>query len=119
VKRNPLNDEQNTLFDQRMRYWQGQLSLNDWRVERGKKRTTAMAAVHIDYAARLASYNTGNFGATDITPETIDETALHEMLHVLLAGLLHTISKTNDGDLQESAEHGVISTLEKLLKGRI
>lgn len=118
MKRNELNDEQNALFDQRMRYWQGQLSLNDWRVERGKKRTNSMAEVRLHYAARLATYNTGNFGATEITPEAIDETALHEMLHVLLAGLLHTLGRTNDEVMQESAEHAVITTLEKLLKGR-
>ena len=64
---------------------------------------------------RLAVYATGPFRNVPATPESIDSTARHEMLHVLLAELVHVVAQTEDGDLQMAAEHRVVNTLEKLL----
>jgi hypothetical protein len=114
--RNELTDEQKALFDSRIAYWQDALGLKDWRVERSKRRTNSMADVKLSFGARLASYTTGDFGSAPITPESINETALHEMLHVLLAELLHLTGKTNDAELLEAAEHRVVNVLEKLLR---
>jgi len=40
--------------------------------------------VEFNQAARLATYRLGDFGAEKITPESLDKTALHELLHVFL-----------------------------------
>lgn len=113
--RNDLTPEQSALFDERMRYWQNRLGLNDWRVERGTRKTPHMAQVKCHPVDRLAVYVTGPFRNAPVTPESIDSTARHEMLHVLLAELVHVIAQTDDGDLQMAAEHRVVNTLEKLL----
>jgi hypothetical protein len=112
---NRLTPEQDALFDERMRYWQNRLGLNDWRVERGSRKTSNMAQVKRYPVDRLAVYATGPFRNVPATPESIDSTARHEMLHVLLAELVHVVAQTEDGDLQMAAEHRVVNTLEKLL----
>jgi hypothetical protein len=116
--RNDLNDEQNALFDERIKHWQNIFGLNDWRVERSNRSTSAMAEVLIKHGPRLATYKTGDFGAAEINAESIDDTALHEMAHLFLAELLNTAATTDDPVLLETAEHRVVNTLEKLLKGR-
>lgn len=115
--RNLLTDEQNKDFDAQMLAWQSALNLMDWRIERAPGNAKgAMASVVTNYGARLAAYKTGDWGGAAPTPESIKATALHEMLHVLLAELL--CLKTSSGaepELLESAEHRVVNTLEKLI----
>lgn len=112
--RHLLTEEQNKDFDAQMLRWQQTLNLMDWRVERGLGLAKgAMASVVISHPARLATYKTGDWGAAPTTTESISETALHEMLHVLLAELLSIAGKSDE--LLESAEHRVVNTLEKLL----
>ena len=114
-KKHFLSDEENAYFDARALYWQDKLNLHDWRVERGSRKTAAMADVKIYVKDRLACYVTGNFGYQPPTPEKIDATALHEMLHVLLADLMHVMENTEEDVLIRAAEHRVITTIEKLL----
>ena len=98
-----------------MLHWQQRLNLMDWRVERGKGiANKAMASVSTNFSARLATYKTGDWGAQPATPESIRETALHEMLHVLLAEL-QTFRGPVSGvepDVLESIEHRVVNTLD-------
>jgi hypothetical protein len=105
------------LFAQSVRKWQQVLSLCDWRIEKGSKPAkAAMASVEFNQTARLATYRLGDFGAEKITPESLDQTALHELLHVFLHDLLMvaTDPKSSDEDI-EMQEHRVINLLEKLL----
>jgi len=105
------------LFTQSVRKWQQVLSLCDWRIEKGSKPAkAAMASVEFNQTARLATYRLGDFGAEKITPESLDQTALHELLHVFLHDLLMvaTDPKSSDEDI-EMQEHRVINLLEKLL----
>ncbi len=113
-----LTDEQNSAFDACMLAWQSKLNLMDWRVERGPGFAKgAMASVVTNYGARLATYRTGDWGSDPITPQSISATALHEMLHVLLAEMICLKSSASaEPELLESAEHRVVNTLEKLLK---
>ncbi len=115
--KNAPNEEQAKLFDQSVQRWQRELSLGDWRIERGgKPARNAMASVEFDNAARLATYRLGDFGAEEITPESLDKTALHELLHVLLHDLVVTSQDRSATDEQlEAVEHRVINVLEKLL----
>ena len=105
------------LFAQSVKKWQQVLSLGDWRIEQGTKPAkAAMASVEFTAAARLAVYRLGDFGAEKITPESIDRTALHELLHIFLHDLMSvaTDPKSSDEDI-EMQEHRVINLLENLL----
>ena len=105
------------LFAQSVRKWQQVLSLGDWRIEKGSKPAkNAMASVEFNEGARLATYRLGDFGAEKITPESLDKTALHELLHVFLHDLLivATDPKSSDEDI-ERQEHRVINLLENLI----
>jgi hypothetical protein len=105
------------LFAQSVRKWQQILSLCDWRIEKGMKPAKqAMASVEFNQTARLATYRLGDFGAEKITPESLDKTALHELLHVFLHDLMcvATDPKSSDEEI-EMQEHRVINLLEQLL----
>jgi len=105
------------LFAQSVRKWQQILSLGDWRIEKGiKPAKAAMASVEFTPAARLAVYRLGDFGAEKITPESLDRTALHELLHIFLHDLMcvATDPKSSDEEI-EMQEHRVINLLENLL----
>lgn len=109
--------EQVAIFAKSIDKWQQVLSLGDWRIEKGNKPAKeAMASVEFNQAARLAVYRLGDFGAEKITPESLDKTALHELLHVFLHDLVMVSSdpKSSDEDI-EMQEHRVINLLEKLL----
>jgi hypothetical protein len=109
--------EQAELFAQSVRKWQQVLSLGDWRIEKGMKPAkAAMASVEFNQAARLATYRLGDFGAEKITPESLDKTALHELLHVFLHDLMCTATDPKSSDEEiEMQEHRVINLLENLL----
>lgn len=105
------------LFAQSVRKWQQILSLGDWRIEKGSKPAKeAMASVEFNQTARLATYRLGDFGAEKITPESLDKTALHELLHIFLHDLMcvATDPKSSDEEI-EMQEHRVINLLEQLL----
>jgi len=109
--------EQAELFAQSVRKWQQILSLGDWRIEKGSKPAKeAMASVEFNQTARLATYRLGDFGAEKITPDSLDKTALHELLHIFLHDLMcvATDPKSSDEDI-EMQEHRVINLLENLL----
>jgi len=105
------------LFAQNVRKWQQVLSLGDWRIEKGSKPAKqAMASVEFTPNARLAVYRLGDFGAEKITPESIDRTALHELLHIFLHDLMVVSQDPKSSqDEIEMQEHRVINLLENLL----
>ena len=105
------------IFAQSVRKWQQILSLCDWRIEKGSKPAKeAMASVEFNQTARLATYRLGDFGAEKITPESLDKTALHELLHIFLHDLMcvATDPKSSDEEI-EMQEHRIINLLEALL----
>ena len=98
--------------------WQEILNLGDWRIEKGlKPAKQAMASVEFNESARLATYRLGDFGAEEITNESLETTALHELLHVMLHDLLAAAQdpKSSQDDIDKQ-EHRVINLLERLLK---
>jgi len=105
------------LFAQSVKKWQQVLSLGDWRIEKGMKPAkAAMASVEFNDIARLATYRLGDFGAEKITQDSLDKTALHELLHVFLHDLITVAqdpkSSQDEVDMQE---HRVVNLLENLL----
>jgi hypothetical protein len=111
------NQQDAELFAQSVKKWQQMLSLGDWRIEKGSKPAkAAMASVEFNASARLATYRLGDFGAEKITPESLDKTALHELLHVFLHDLMTVAQDPKSSqDEVEMQEHRVINLLEKLL----
>ena len=111
------NQQDAELFAKSVKKWQQVLSLGDWRIEKGTKPAKqAMASVEFNESARLAIYRLGDFGAEKITPESLDKTALHELLHIFLHDLMTiaTDPKSSDEDI-EMQEHRVINLLENLI----
>jgi hypothetical protein len=105
------------LFAKSVQKWQQVLSLGDWRIEKGMKPAkAAMASVEFNDIARLATYRLGDFGAEKITRDSLDRTALHELLHVFLHDLITVAqdpkSSQDEVDMQE---HRVVNLLENLL----
>ena len=115
--KNIPSPQQMEQFDEYVAFWQQKLFLGDWRVERGTKPAkNAMASVEFDVPARLATYRIGDFGAEQITKESLSKTALHEILHIFLHDLVCVASDHRSTDEQlESAEHRVINVLERVL----
>jgi len=105
------------IFAQSVKKWQQVLNLGDWRIEKGTKAAKqAMASVEFNDSARLAVYRLGDFGAEKITSETLDKTALHELLHVFLHDLMMVASDPKSSEeIIETQEHRVINLLENLL----
>jgi len=104
-------------FAKFVKKWQQVLSLGDWRIEKGSKPAkAAMASVEFNDIARLATYRLGDFGAEKITHDSLDKTALHELLHVFLHDLITVAqdpkSSQDEIDMQE---HRVVNLLENLL----
>ena len=97
--------------------WQSILHLGDWRIEKGiKPAKQAMASVEFNEGARLATYRLGDFGAEKITDESLEATALHEVLHVFLHDLMAAAQDPKSSIEEiEKQEHRVINRLEQLL----
>jgi len=105
------------LFDAFVVKWQQRLNLGDWRIERGAKPAkNAMASVEFNPGARLAVYRIGDFGGEAITAESLEQAAIHELLHVFLFDLIDTANGKPSAEQMEAAEHRVVNVLEKLLK---
>lgn len=113
---NPVSEADKDSFTVFVKSWQQRLGLNDWRIERSLRKTKNMAEVKIEHLHRLATYRIGeHFGGSPVNAKTLEATALHELLHVLLAELVNQVEYGIEGEALESAEHRVINTLEKLL----
>ena len=104
-------------FAQSVRKWQSILNLGDWRIEKGlKPAKNAMASVEFNEGARLATYRLGDWGAETISRQSLDQTALHELLHVFLHDLMTVAQDPRSSPEQlEAEEHRVVNLLEKLL----
>lgn len=117
--RNPVSDEDVEEFDSYIERWRDRLNLRDWRVVRAAKRDAKyMAALlTVEPEHKLARYAVGlSFGVHPVTPETLESTALHEMLHLLLRPLIDAaIEEKGHGSLVAEREHAVIVVLEELL----
>jgi hypothetical protein len=116
---NPVSVEDVAFFADCVRKWQHVLGLHDWRISVADKRSTrrAMAEVYkFDLNQRAASIRVGKDWAGEVvTPENLDKTALHEVLHIFFHEMLDLAARTEDEESIGSAEHRVINVLEVLL----
>lgn len=118
--KNPVTQSGRDAFAMYVHKWQDALNLHDWRICASQKpaaKANMAEVVKFDLEARLATYRIGDdFGGTPVTDASIEEIALHEVLHVFLRELLDFSGNpaSNEKDVN-SAEHRVIHTLVKLL----
>lgn len=114
---NRPDEAQAAEFDGYVVYWQDLLNLRDWRIERSRKPAKdSMAEVEFDDCQRLATYRLGDFGGEVINKNTLNKTALHEVLHVFLKDLTAVCRDPKSSEDQlDAAEHRVINVLEKVL----
>lgn len=116
VPKHFLSQEQDVWFDECIKKWAPVLGLSDWTIyRRSNKARAARADIEPLYEARQAGYRTGNFGALAPDDKDIEETAVHELMHVVLAELIHVAANFEDDVLLNSAEHRVVNTITALL----
>lgn len=116
MKQHKLTAVDNQKFDGFIMKWKQLLNLGNWRIERVPGTTKAMAEVSISREDRLAAYKTGkSFGVTTpVTDFSLEQTALHELLHVFFDDFKDSV-KSDNPDYVMSAEHSLITVLENLL----
>lgn len=114
---NETTPEHVEAFAGYIKKWQRLLNLDDWRIHKGRGHARgAMADMQIDAGARLATWRLGkHFGTEPVTEQTLEATAVHELLHVLLADLESAFEGKAAPEIVEAAGHRVINTLERLL----
>lgn len=113
----PLTEEHRTKFKMALERWQDELNLRDWRIALKAKHASAkvMADVEIDLEARVAKIALSKAWPKEPTDKELDDTALHELLHVLLKPLMDVVAKTKNETMIGGVEHSVINTLERVL----
>jgi hypothetical protein len=102
-----------------LRLWQNKLGLTGWRITRSPKPANGSLAEmsKFDWRQQQVMCRLGlDWKATPITPASIEQTAVHELLHVLLHPLIEVAKTPGVDELSiAAAEHSVINTLEGLL----
>lgn len=116
---NPLTDKHAEEFAAYVFKWQHMLGLQDWRIVISPIRSKGVLAEvkKTDWRQRQATLRLGpDWQATPINSHTLEQTAVHELLHVLLYELIE-VSKNNQASVDDlgSVEHRVINLLERLL----
>ena len=116
---NPVTTADADAFTLYVHKWQRELNLMDWRIVQSQRRSKGAMGeiVKRELPSRLAVYKIGeDFGAEPVTERTVEQTVVHEMLHVFLCELIDVSRNphASDDDL-EAAEHRVVHVLERLL----
>lgn len=115
---NPISEEDRATFHVHLLAWAERLGLQDWRVHFSSKNAAKGIAANVQcyYRDGLARIRLGkDFGDDRVTDESLEATALHELLHVLLYELVNQNECGLEGDALAAAEHRVVHLLEKLL----
>jgi hypothetical protein len=116
---NILSDDDVAMFWGAMDHWQAKLGLQDWRITQSMRPPAGAMAMmdKWDWAQRQVRCRLNrNWKGEKPTPDTISQTALHELLHVLLHPLIESArdARSMPEDVA-AAEHAVINTLERML----
>lgn len=111
-----ITQEHRAKFQAALEKWQDELNLRDWRIRLIEKpaKKTVMSEVDIDIEARVAKVALSPVWKLEPSDSEIDQTALHELLHIMLKPLLEA-AKIKNESLVGSVEHSVINTLERVM----
>ena len=115
MEKNLLSEADKEKFHVYIKKWQVNLGLIDWRFGFSKKMAGGMADMKSNLGARLATYRLGDWKGNPINDFELEKTACHEVLHTLLHEFAQSIRTDASAEVQESAEHRVVNTLEGLL----
>lgn len=117
-KKHDVTPEHRAYYEARLKHWQTVLNLVDWRIELSPDKFSAIsnaAEVEIYYEHRLAVVKLAKQWYEPVTEAKLDEFAVHEILHVRLADLIHVVKDDSEEKVIEAAEHTVIVVFSKLL----
>lgn len=117
---NPVTPEDAELFSDRVRHWQHVLGMHDWRIAVQARRSSRKVMAEVakfDLEQRSAAIRLGkDWSGEAVTPDALDQTALHEVLHIFLHELIETAKVPDQpDDAITSVEHRCINILEQLL----
>ena len=118
--RNIVTDDEAATFMRYLRQWQAKLGLQDWRIvlsPRPAKKGVMAEMDKFDWRQRQVTCRLGrDWFATPVTPATLEQTAVHELLHVVFFEMMMKARDpaASDDELA-SIEHRVINLLENLL----
>ena len=114
-----LTPEDAEAFWSYLRLWQNKLGLAGWRITRSPKAAKGSMAEmdKFDWRQQQVLCRLGlDWKSSPVTPVTLEQTAVHELLHVLLHPLIEVAKTPGVDELSiAAAEHTVINTLEGLL----
>ncbi len=115
----PVSDQDKEQLYKYARKWQDLLSLHRWRLTPSNLPTNAMAELKFskDNSHKLVKLLVGkHFGAEKVTAATLEMTAIHELIHILLYDY-GEVCKESPYDTTRimEAEHAIVHVLEKLL----
>ena len=111
-----ITADQSIEFDKYIVKWQNALNLNCWRIVREAKASKNMAEVVVNLPSRMAMYRLGsNFGSEPVTHYSLESTACHELLHVLLSEYRAAVASEQSDEIIQATEHRIVHTLENLL----
>jgi hypothetical protein len=116
---NVLTPDDIESFELHLREWQTRFGLLDWRIFMSPLPAKKVMAQmeNFDWQQRQVSCRLGHdWKSIKVTPITLEQTAVHELLHVLLYELIESAknNQISDEDLG-SVEHRIINILERLL----
>jgi len=112
----PITPEEVVEFERLIKVWQKRLHLDGWRIHKGRRRpVSSLAEVEFSPADKQAKIHIGrDWGAGPPDPDELEETVVHELLHVLLHDLAN-LAEEADEDKVHEYEHAVIVPLAKTL----
>lgn len=115
-----LTDEDSAAYWRLFRDWQRKLGLMDWRITQSPDTTKPNVMAFIDtfdWVQRQAKATLNRrWKSTPITKHTLEQTAVHELLHVMLHELVEKAQTPGvHADELASVEHSIINRLELLL----
>lgn len=115
---NPVSLPAREAFKLYVKEWQERLGMQDWRIVVSDKPSRFAAEVYkLDLEARLATIRLGDDFGSDVVDDTnIEDTAVHELLHILLREFKDFASDPTAKPADtNSAEHRVIHAIVNLL----
>ncbi|TVX92268.1 hypothetical protein [Paenibacillus agilis] len=89
------------MLEDRLRYWQAQLRLQDWQIEmkfdRGFNLAPNVADISLleeSRVARIRMMEANDFDPSSIAPYDMEQTMVHELLHIHFFPLTRTLGKS-------------------------
>lgn len=116
---NHLTPDDVAKFGRYLKLWQGRLGLQDWRIVLSPMPAKKCMAemVNWDWQQRQVTCRVGlDWKSTPVTDATLEQTAVHELWHVVLFPLIEAAknNQISEADLG-SIEHRIINMIEQVL----